>query len=68
MDSSVVQAVVTAQAELAKRGVPIALVVPDDAATAVSRLIEMVSFVGIPVLRSRDEARLRLLPSGGAAT
>lgn len=68
MDSSVVQAVVTAQAELAKRGVSIALVVPDDAATAISRLIEMVGLAGIPIVRSRDEAKSKLLPSGGPAT
>jgi hypothetical protein len=37
--------------------------VPDDAATVVSRLIEVVGFAGIPIVRSRDEAKLKLLPS-----
>jgi anti-sigma B factor antagonist len=63
VDSTFVKVVMTAADELARRGVPIALVVPDDAATVVSRLIEVVGFAGIPIVRSRDEAKLKLLPS-----
>jgi anti-sigma B factor antagonist len=62
VDSSFANAVTKAKKELAKRGVPVALVVPDTAARAVSKLIELTKIdKDILIVRSHEEARQILL-------
>ena len=66
VDSSFATAVTKAKRELAKRGVPVALVVPDSTARVVSKLIELAKIdKDILIVRSRDEARQLLLARPG---
>jgi len=62
VDSSFANAVARAKRELAKRGVRVALVVPDSAARVVSKLIELAKIDNdILIVRSQDEAKQILL-------
>ena len=62
VDSSFANAVARAKRELAKRGVRVALVVPDSAARVVSKLIELAKVEQhILIVRSQDEAKQILL-------
>ena len=62
VDSSVVHAVIKARDELAKRGLPVAIVVPDSTARVVSKLIELAKIdQHILIVRSHGEAKHILL-------
>jgi anti-sigma B factor antagonist len=66
VDSSFAKAVTRAKRELAMRGVPVALVVPDSTARVVSRLIELAKIdKDLLIVRSQDEAKhiLRARPA-----
>ena len=62
VDSSFATAVTKAKRELAKRGAPVVLVVPDSTARVVSKLIELAKIDNdILIVRSQDEAKQILL-------